>query len=926
MADPPRKLSSASLTPSDTQAINELYEQLASNPYEYEPHTRLIGLLRQGYLTSSDKRSYELLNELREARHAMNQVYPVGEGMWINWINEEAMIAKSTEERIAVMELCSKAVEDEPSSVQIWRLYGDYMYSQWAEANGQAETEWAGEDLEVGKEVFTWDAMAHVWEKGVAATQWRLSDSNIVWDRYAEIRLEDLDSKPSQAHAKNVMSFFTDRLLKPHATWDATFQIFSTFVTRYDAAGYEATMTAVNEKAAQAKRQYELRESYELRISAADTSGDKIEEWSAYTDYLDWEVRKKGVFSHHLINALFERATIRFSTDANIWQDYVEFLVENPSNDVSTLNVAERATKHCPWSGALWSHRLLTMEIDGRNFAEMEAVKHVATSTGLLNADGVEELLKVYVAWCGFLRRKAFQDNATEDDRDIAEVGIHSALEHVKEIGKEKYGAAYRGDPLYRLEKIHIKFFTQSGNLDMCRNLWKDLINQQGDSYGFWYRYYIWEMVIWAKYATKHGADNMHQAPTAASDVLDQGMARIETMDWPEQLVPLYLSHYEQHENVKELQRAIIEVRRAWKRIQKRRARDAAEAQAAADSAGAQQMQDSQSRVQPSIEDPTESGKRKRDEEDDSQAFKKPKATTETVPDTSVSEKTISEPKRDREHATIIVKRLPQDTTETRVRQFFRDCGTVLSIKLIPEENTQVAHVEFATDEEAQFAQTKGTKLFDGTSIDIRIAGEVTLYVANYPPTADETYIRKLFKDVGEPVECRFPSLQFNAHRRFCYVQFATSTQAKKAEKAMDGVVLEAHYKLIAKISNPSRKKDKEGALYQEREIYVSNLRYGTSEEDIRELFEQHGTVERVRIPIRLNGVMKGFAYVVMDTKVRYRLKLNEPFGLTCIGNYSKHYQSNPRCASRWPSSERRTLEDDWTHTFRSPTRQLSLA
>ncbi|KAK3065656.1 hypothetical protein LTS18_002567, partial [Coniosporium uncinatum] len=226
------------------------------------------------------------------------------------------------------------------------------------------------------------------------------------------------------------------------------------------------------------------------------------------------------------------------------------------------------------------------METDGRNFAEMEAVKHVATSTGLLNADGVEELLRVYVAWCGFLRRKAFQDNATEDDRDIAEVGIHSALEHVKEIGKEKYGTAYKGDPLYRLEKIHVKFFTQSGNLDMCRNLWKKLVEQQGDSYEFWYRYYIWEMVIWAKYAMKQGADNMLQAPTAASDVLDQGMARVHTMDWPEQFVPMYLSHYEQHENVRELQKALIEVRRAWKKIQTRRAGEAAETQAAAVAAG----------------------------------------------------------------------------------------------------------------------------------------------------------------------------------------------------------------------------------------------------------------------------------------------------------------------------------------------------
>jgi hypothetical protein len=46
-------------------------------------------------------------------------------------------------------------------------------------------------------------------------------------------------------------------------------------------------------------------------------------------------------------------------------------------------------------------------------------------------------------------------------------------------------------------------------------------------------------------------------------------------------------------------------------------------------------------------------------------------------------------------------------------------------------------------------AQTRDMKTFDGNAIEVLVGTGTTLYVANYPPTADEAYIRDLFKEVS---------------------------------------------------------------------------------------------------------------------------------------------------------------------------------
>lgn len=76
----------------------------------------------------------------------------------------------------------------------------------------------------------------------------------------------------------------------------------------------------------------------------------------------------------------------------------------------------------------------------------------------------------------------------------------------------------------------------------------------------------------------------------------------------------------------------------------------------------------------------------------------------------------------------------------------------------MPEADGQsaTAFLEFESKEDVLTAQTKDMKMIDGRIIEIQIGSGSTLYVCNFPPVADEAWIRNKFRKVGPLSENRF--------------------------------------------------------------------------------------------------------------------------------------------------------------------------
>ena len=70
---------------------------------------------------------------------------------------------------------------------------------------------------------------------------------------------------------------------------------------------------------------------------------------------------------------------------------------------------------------------------------------------------------------------------------------------------------------------------------------------------------------------------------------------------------------------------------------------------------------------------------------------------------------------------------------------------------MLPGEdgNSEVAIIEFETRDEAVVAQTRDQKLLNDNVIEVQFGSGSTLFVTNFPPTADEGFIRDLFREVS---------------------------------------------------------------------------------------------------------------------------------------------------------------------------------
>jgi RNA recognition motif-containing protein len=842
-----------SLTLGESDKLCRLAEQIHLRRTDFQTYIPYIRMLHEAFVrhrtTHPDPHAFELIAHLRQARDALDNIYPSDEELWIARLGDERSLARSTEDRLAVLKLHALSVRGQPGSVTLWKLYGDYAHYLWSMSYSLIPDvdAWSPEDKHAGKDAFRWDMVVDVWEQASAKTHFHLNNSHLVWDAFTEILLTHLADNVSPSGITDMQRRFEARLMVPHATWDMTFQAFSSFVTTYSNASYEAVMAKAIENSKPAKKMYAERENFEATVQACVNHRDEAAEFSAYSEYITWEKRYGGA-AIEWVNALYERMTTRFPTNATLWREYLDTLFQWPLKSVPLTDAAIRATHHCPSSGDLWTVCILAMEEDGCSLEEMERAKHGATMTGLTGEDITEEHLKLYVAWCGYLRRRACAGDSAEEvaEREaLTEVGLRAAVEYCESAREKILGEEFKHDPQYRLEQIHISFLTEKGHVDGARKMWEGIAARVGaESYEFWQRYYTWAMEVWAGFAGSKPRDE--QKLRAATTILESALHRVDTLDNPEALVDLFLHHCRLRETVRKVHQAVIDAGNVSGRIAERRERE-------------RLARDAEPVEMDVVQAPEETTKRKRVDDDSEvgQAAKKGKAEAD-----------VEEPKRDREHNVIHMHYLPEDATVADVNRFFRDCGKPRNIRFFKRDDGYTsASVEFDTHQDALYAQTKAAKPFNGNSIEIEFSHDYTIWVANYPPTADEKYLRSLFEEYGAIMEVRLPSLQGNTNRRFCYVEFADESSAHKATE-LDGKTLDKIYRLQVKISDPSKREDRHGAMSEGREVYVRNVDWQASEQDVKELFSAHGKIEKVRIPRNMLGRSKGVAFVVFETQV----------------------------------------------------------
>ncbi|KAF7553371.1 hypothetical protein G7046_g7116 [Stylonectria norvegica] len=814
-----------------------------------------------------------------------NMANPVGEDSWLAYLDETVRNASDLEQRVNAVEHYKRAVGAEPGSLRIWLAYCNYFWSLWADSQSPAAG-WPEEEQAMGRELFSFGAALDLWQQGYEAIKYRLNDSQLLWDRWVSLELELLSKTKTPEGIKRVTHLYRDRLQTPHLTWDETSQAFSSFLSEYNRNAWEDSMKDITSRAQKVKRLVAARDPFELRLRKA-ADADKVDDHkAAMTAYLEWEMVQSKRSNDNpetgldLCRGLYARAlTGILATDESTWHEYIVFLSSSHSDLQSAenlLDVLRRAVRHCPWSGLLWNRCILCAEEARLPFAEVESIKHAATSEDQLLKNGMEGMIEMYVAWCGFLKRTAMDASAPDEAVDIADVGLGASLEDVSIVGQRLYGKDFQGDPKFRLERIYIQYLTEKkGAIDEARAQWNKLASRQihADNHDFWFRYYMWEMLIFSSSAqdnrspTPSSVGGNFRVPSAATAVLTHAVSR-RTIDWPEKVLDVYMQHCNDYEPPASVRRATDRVHRTEKDVKRRREREAE------DKAAAYATYYAPPETQEPSKEATSPGgsKRKREsvpvaDSDTESASKRQKGEVNGMESRKPS--AAPGPTRDRENSTILVTNLPGDVTQTKVRQYFKAYGHINNITAMVRDGhgtASTALIEFSSPEEAQSALLRDGKYFGQSQLSVQSGYDLTVYIANYPPVADDKYLRELFKDCGEILSIRWPSLKVNSHRRFCYISFRDREASAKAVQK-EGTVLDDKYKLLAKYSDPGHKKSREGAVSEGREVHITNVDRAATESDIRDIFSKYGNVTRVNLPQTLAGKNRGFGFVDFATK-----------------------------------------------------------
>src|SRR5689334_15823551 len=83
--------------------------------------------------------------------------------------------------------------------------------------------------------------------------------------------------------------------------------------------------------------------------------------------------------------------------------------------------------------------------------------------------------------------------------------------------------------------------------------------------------------------------------------------------------------------------------------------------------------------------------------------------------------------------------------------------------------------------------------------------------------------------------------------------------------------------------------------------LYVGNLSFETTENDLQDLFEQHGAVAEVKLMMdRMTGKSRGFAFVTMNDKAQAEAAMSalngkEVSGRTITVNEARAREERPR-------------------------------
>lgn len=173
-------------------------------------------------------------------------------------------------------------------------------------------------------------------------------------------------------------------------------------------------------------------------------------------------------------------------------------------------------------------------------------------------------------------------------------------------------------------------------------------------------------------------------------------------------------------------------------------------------------------------------------------------------------------------------------------------------------------------DIDRKLPKTKGDDVSDrpATGLAAAFNNNRTVYIEGLPFTAKESDVIEFFKPAGRVLSVRLPTWQDSGRLRgYGHVEFTNAEMATKALE-MDGCDMQNRYIKVARPMTPRLFQAIEETPKIEkpigcRSVFVKNIPYEVTEEDVKEAMKVCGPIESIRLAVwGHTKKLKGFGYI----------------------------------------------------------------
>ncbi|KAM1226005.1 hypothetical protein PS2_044188 [Malus domestica] len=364
--------------------LQTLEAKLSTNPANYDTHVQYVKILRQ----MAD------IEKLRQAREAMNQLFPLTPSMWQDWAKDDASLSTGSDAFLAIEKLYERGVF-EYLSISLWRDFLDFV-----KENDPSIRECSPAGISKARDLF---------ERALTAAGLHVSEGNKLWEAYRSFELaifHTIDEKDNQAREKQIQrirSLFHRQLSVPHVNMRSTLLDYKAWEVEQgnildagssDLDGISFQVASAYKKALE---MYDARVHLEEQICRQDMSDS--ERLQNFMNYLRFE-QSSGDPAR--VQMLYERAITDFPISSYLWLDYTHYLDKTLKVGNVITNVYSRAVMNCPSVGELWVRYMLSLE---RGHASEKEIASVFEKS-LLCTLTLDEYLDLYLTRVDSLRRR----------------------------------------------------------------------------------------------------------------------------------------------------------------------------------------------------------------------------------------------------------------------------------------------------------------------------------------------------------------------------------------------------------------------------------------------------------------------------------------------------------------------------------------